>query len=524
MRSNRLLDIGEILLFLVIIGFAAYFRLSGVATNPGWYTDEGTDIDIAHHLQMGEVQYFAVNQSFLLFGRPPLFQGVLALAFNVFGTGIETLRGLTGTLGVISVALLYWVVRRTGERTLALLAALILAIYPNAVVYSRLGYNYNLLAPLILLAFWGMWEYYNNPQRRWLVLAALALGIGGLSNLSSYNFALPLLVVIILRRWRDALWTLPLIAVPFILYCILMLLVAPQAFLFDIQYTSLRIGNVRLVDQISGIWLNFISLTLRDPRVYLGVIGLFVLPIPRLRSLSLLALLLPLFTLGRTVIFSHLGYYYFIPLMPFIAIGIASLIKYGALRVFKIVQDAFITFLAALSLPKTPFSLWFQKRLTAIVTMLMIFYLVIGAVITTIVFNFTYLKDGFPTLVDEYLLNPDDARQVIDYVNQTTQPDDVVIASPGLAWALDANAADFQMALAYTGVASEHIPGNLPPDRWEFDASYTNARFVVIDNYWTTWGIVVMDDIQTLAEDVISNWTLVFAAGAIQVYENPALQ
>ena len=53
---------------------------------------------------------------------------------------------------MITVAVLYLTVRRmTRDVRLALLAALLLAIYPPAVLYSRFGFSYNLLAPLVLL-------------------------------------------------------------------------------------------------------------------------------------------------------------------------------------------------------------------------------------------------------------------------------------------------------------------------------------------------------------------------------------
>ena len=41
------------------------------------------------------------------------------------------------------------------------------AIYPQAVVYSRFGFSYNLLTPLVLLAtMLGCWEYLSTTRRR----------------------------------------------------------------------------------------------------------------------------------------------------------------------------------------------------------------------------------------------------------------------------------------------------------------------------------------------------------------------
>jgi 4-amino-4-deoxy-L-arabinose transferase-like glycosyltransferase len=140
------------LLSLTLI-LAAYLRLANLSHNPGWYSDEGTHLDIARHLLDGRSQYLAVTQSTLLFAKMPLFDLLLAAVMRVTGSGITVLRGLTGVLGVISVGLLYVVVKhiqRRNDEVLPLLAALMLAIYPQAVLYSRFGFSYNLLVPLVL--------------------------------------------------------------------------------------------------------------------------------------------------------------------------------------------------------------------------------------------------------------------------------------------------------------------------------------------------------------------------------------
>ncbi len=155
MRSqDRLLELAAL---LCILALAACLRLVNLGDNPGWYTDEGTHLDIVRHLLAGRVQYLAVHQSTLLFSRLPLFEGLFALWAWLFGLSMESLRALTGTLGTLSVGVLYRLVRSFGhERRLALTAAFLFAIYPPAVLYSRFGFSYNLLVPLMLMAIWGL--------------------------------------------------------------------------------------------------------------------------------------------------------------------------------------------------------------------------------------------------------------------------------------------------------------------------------------------------------------------------------
>ncbi|MGB8252529.1 MAG: hypothetical protein WCF08_04895, partial [Anaerolineaceae bacterium] len=80
--SKKLLLL-EILAMLLIVMLAGLVRYTNLENNPGWYTDEGTLIDIAQHINKGEIQYMAVTDSVLMFGRPPLFVNLLALAFRL---------------------------------------------------------------------------------------------------------------------------------------------------------------------------------------------------------------------------------------------------------------------------------------------------------------------------------------------------------------------------------------------------------------------------------------------------------
>ena len=145
---------------LAILALAAYLRLVNLTNTPGWYTDEGTHLDIAQHLLQGHTQYMAITQSTLLFAKLPLFEILLAGALFL-KNDIGALRAVTGTLGVISVGVLYGVVYQTQKQNivLALLAAFVLAIYPPAILYSRFGFSYNLLTPLVLLSYLALWKY-----------------------------------------------------------------------------------------------------------------------------------------------------------------------------------------------------------------------------------------------------------------------------------------------------------------------------------------------------------------------------
>lgn len=504
----------EIAALFLILALAAYLRLANNADNPGWYSDEGTHLDIAQHLVRGRTQYLAINQSTLLFSKLPLFELLLAGLLHAKGGGIGTLRTLTGVLGAISVGTLYLVVRRIKkEPSLALLSALMLAIYPQAILYSRFGLSYNLLTPLVLLAFLGLWEYLGAMRRNWLALAALAIGMGGVSDLWMFSLVAPMVLVISMRRWRDLLWSIPLLLLPFSLYTVVMLINAPQAFLFDLGFTTSRFSTLSPAAQLTTLAFNYAILVSQDHWIALAIVGMFLLRPVRLQRLSLLMFLSPILILGRTVALFNLSFYYMTPLLPFVGLGMAAVIRRGVPHVARALQGALLSLFENWG--------WSPGRFLSIGVNLILFAVVISPFLTSVVWSARQTRDGFSTEIDPFLINPDDARQAAGFVKSQTGADDVIIASPALAWLLRANVADFQMTVAATGQETPHLPADIPADRFAFDPDHRSARFVVADNLWRNWGVWNVVDVSDIVRQVKQTWSLAFKAGEIEVYCNP---
>jgi 4-amino-4-deoxy-L-arabinose transferase-like glycosyltransferase len=500
---------------LLIVALAAYLRLTNLADNPGWYTDEATHINIAHHLAEGRVQYFAINQSVLLFARPPVFHLVLSALFRLFGEGFGTLRVFTACLGVLSVALLYGFTRRaTGDGALALLAAFMLALYPQAVLYSRFGFSYNLLAPLLIAVAFGLWDYLQTGRRRGLALAALLTGLGTISDLAFYTVIPTLLIVALIRRPRDLLWSLPLAALPFSLYAVWMLASVGEVFWFDLRFTLTRLSSLSLPDQIGNIALNYTTLISQDFWLLAGVIGLWLVNPARLKALVLLLFWFPLVIMGRSVALYSLSFYYMLPLLPLVALGVAALVRCGTPYLWT---NAWGGLLQAARATTSAYLMLVAIGATGLALLLM----VVSPFLTTFTLLNAQVRSHYQTAIDPFLLSPDDARRAADYVNTHSRPADLVIASPPMGWQFRAQTADFQMAVAYTGDDTPHLPGTLPHSRFAFDPTYTHAHFVVVDNLWRNWGAVHIPGALAMLRAVETGWPRVFESGAVQVYRNP---
>jgi 4-amino-4-deoxy-L-arabinose transferase-like glycosyltransferase len=536
---NRLTRFTEWLLVLLTIALAATLRLANVADTPGWYTDEGTHLAIALSSRIvqgpsGGVRYLAITDSTLLFAKLPGFECLLALALRLWPNGMATLRTLTGSLGVLTIVTLYGVTRHiTRDRVLALLAALLLALYPQAVLYSRFGFSYNLLGPLVLLTFWALWQALDQGPG-WLIAAGLIIGLGGICDLWMFVLLVPLLVVGALccgraRRpcWQPLLASLVLAVLPFAIYALVMHLHAPQAFWFDLRFTLTRLSGVPLTTQLSKLARNYTVLLTQDPWLALALVGVGVglsaqrPSSVRLSTLTLFFLLIPIVALGRTEALYNLSAYYTIPLFPFIALGVAILLCQGIPYLWREISRAVAKGLAQWPwlahtghTPRvTTAALWGAGLLLAALTL--------TPFVTLVAHTVQQVHTHIPTIIDPFLLNPADARAAADFVNDLVPtrlaPDAVVLASPGMAWQLHLPTADFQMAANAAGYATPHLPRNLPPSRYAFDPRLANAQCVIVDNLWHTWAVWNVPGVDAMLAEV-QTWPEVFRTGKIIVY------
>ncbi|MBV7327146.1 hypothetical protein KFU94_02570 [Chloroflexi bacterium TSY] len=542
----------ELITILFVLILAAYLRLGGVENSLGWYADEGTHVEIAKHLARGHIQYMVVTESTLLFAKLPLFEHLLSWAFRIWQADINVLRALSGTLGVITVGLLYVVVRITTRlQLLALFAALLLALYPRAVLYSRFGFSYNLLAPIVVLVYLGLYQYVNNydaaiiPPKssqqhqyqrnrkqffvngansrsfRWLAFTALTIGVGGLSDLWMFLLIVPVTLIVVTCVPHHLLWSTPLMFVPFSLYAALAFFRTPDAFLFDLHYTTSRLTSTSISQQILQLGRNYMVLTTQDQWIGLALVGMFLLRPISLQLVLLLLFLMPILILGRSEALYSLSFYYMIPLLPLVSLGVASLFYTGLPFAWKTLNRIVNQIIARNGglFERIKSQFWF-RFLAKMTIGLSLIGIVGGPFLVSTADLVAQSQNRYHTEIDPFLLNPVDARQVVAYINEHTASTDLIIASPGIAWAIDAQVADFQMIAAVRGIATPHLPSNIPSERFTIQPRIEHAHFVVVDNTWHTWAIYHVPGVaEVLAE--VSNWPQIFEAGAIQVYLNP---
>ncbi|MFC4603599.1 glycosyltransferase family 39 protein [Rhodococcus kronopolitis] len=114
--------------------------------------------------------------------KPPASLWVMALSVRAFGLSSWSILVPQALMGVASVALLWATVRRYFGAAAGLIAGLVLALTPVAVLMFRFNNPDALLVLLTLAAAWALLRGVQDGRTRWLVLTGVFVGLGFLTK------------------------------------------------------------------------------------------------------------------------------------------------------------------------------------------------------------------------------------------------------------------------------------------------------------------------------------------------------
>jgi 4-amino-4-deoxy-L-arabinose transferase-like glycosyltransferase len=122
--------------------------------------------------------FVSFDAGFVSVDKPPLGLWLQAASAYLFGFHGPSLMLPQAIAGVLSVAVLYHLVRRAFGRVAGLLAALVLALTPISVATSRNNTMDMLLVLVVLLAAWAFIHAAQSGSLGWVVVGALLVGLG----------------------------------------------------------------------------------------------------------------------------------------------------------------------------------------------------------------------------------------------------------------------------------------------------------------------------------------------------------
>ncbi|AQA21876.1 dolichyl-phosphate-mannose-mannosyltransferase family protein [Rhodococcus sp. MTM3W5.2] len=114
--------------------------------------------------------------------KPPASLWVMALSVRAFGLSSWSILVPQALMGVATVALLWATVRRYFGAAAGLLAGLVLALTPVAVLMFRFNNPDALLVLLMVASVWALLRGVSDGRTRWLVLAGAFVGLGFLTK------------------------------------------------------------------------------------------------------------------------------------------------------------------------------------------------------------------------------------------------------------------------------------------------------------------------------------------------------
>lgn len=494
-----------------ILAIALATRLPRPLATPGWDGDEGYTLDIAWNLAHGDARMYALEYRFV--AHPPLAFAALAPALLAFGRDLAVARTVAGTANALAVASVAWGLARAGMPRAATLGGLALAVAPFAVAYGRMAYTYAFLAPVVAATVVATlaWRramaagatYGTRPS------AAVPVALAALGPLTDHpGLGLPVLVGLEVRlatrSWLAGAGAAALALAPAAAVHGVIAWLDPAGAAAEWHHLGARLGvgsegalaaGPSFATTAALVLANVGGLVRAAWWMPVAVAGLFAMPASAGRATILRAFALvaipalaarPIDPYFRTAV----------PLLPLAGWGLGAILDRAVRAAFDVAGAVpgrgpigarlVASGLAALLL--------LPLGLEAATTAVAVLPPAATANLGPEAGNRSPGAPPFaPTLslpIDPWLVRDgDDARAAAAFVNARVLPSDLVIASPAVAWLVEARAIDHLQATAraHPGTAVAFYPPAIAPTRWRYDPAVRGARYVVLDRLTDAW-------------------------------------
>lgn len=166
----------EALLVLGIIILAAFLRFYQLPAYMTFLGDEGRDALM--------IKRILVGHDLPLLGPPtsvgnmylgPLYYYMMAVPMAIFWLNPAAAAAMDAVIGVLTVMLVYYLGRQWFDRWAAALSALLYAVSPVTIIYSRSSWNPNPAPFFALLAMFGLYKARQKNNFLWFILTGASL-------------------------------------------------------------------------------------------------------------------------------------------------------------------------------------------------------------------------------------------------------------------------------------------------------------------------------------------------------------
>ncbi len=173
--KNLLIKNWPIILVILLSAFLRLYRVRDYMTFLG---DEGRDAIVVYNILHGKLTLLGPTASVGGFFLGPIyyyFMALFTLFFNYDPVGPSVMVAL---IGVATVWFVYKIGNSFFNKTTGLIAALLYAISPVVIAYSRSSWNPNIVPFFSLCALYAIYKALNQKSTKWLIACGFFLGIG----------------------------------------------------------------------------------------------------------------------------------------------------------------------------------------------------------------------------------------------------------------------------------------------------------------------------------------------------------
>ena len=505
------------------------FKLASI---PRVYSDEGLQAQILRDFVSGHMRVESITWTgFSAFHPYPLLFYVVTAPLFLILRSVLAARIVTAAGGVLSTWLIFRIGQRMKDARTGLWSAFFFTMMPFETLFARWGFVHALAMVFVVLAFYHCVLYRLERRRRSAVVAGLAAGLATVTAYWAGPIAVLVFVFLLFLNRRDAFVALGAAAAPIVAQLIVMLLVhGPADVWYDIGSLArvfrgeLNTGSREkpLYQLLAGYWALFGLAGLRLSGLgqfsdwafdflalrgfhLAGLVGILLAP-PGWRRRWLLGALLGMSLLVVATRGDRIGVFYYPALLflPFLMLGFGMLASVALDRMERLCRDlgrapAFFTALVAL-----PFLLFLLPSVR------LHWALLSGR------FDLTSAMGTQFSVQNERNLD-----EVVAFVNERVQPQDLVVATPLVEHNIACHVASVRQLVAYSGKASDQYFHDIPRDRFVVDLEPGDVAYLVTDAYFRWHTMTLLNVFPMVLEMEQDAWPLVYWSPWYRVYAGP---
>ncbi|EKD53323.1 MAG: Glycosyl transferase family 39 [uncultured bacterium] len=250
------------LLLILIILIAGFFRLYRIGETPkGFYVDEAAlGYNAYSILQTGKDEFGksfpAMFRSFATF-QSPVYTYITVPVIAVFGLNPLSVRLPSVILGILTIPLLYFLVKKISTEKygsiLALISTFFLAVSPWHIAYSRTAYETNVALFLLIL---GSLMFFYALKRPWLFVASAIFYALSFSAYRAETLIVPVLVLALaIGHYKELLAGKKTFIIPVIISFILgFVLVVPMLTIMRTPGFQARTSSLNILSSRQNPW------------------------------------------------------------------------------------------------------------------------------------------------------------------------------------------------------------------------------------------------------------------------------